>query len=52
VFGRGFNANSEYTAWIRKILDEASVPWQTVDVRLRIEDRPEGRVSGEPIVNC
>jgi aspartyl aminopeptidase len=26
MYGRGFNANSEYTAWIRKILDDASVP--------------------------
>ncbi|MGH9336293.1 MAG: aminopeptidase 1, partial [Vicinamibacteria bacterium] len=28
MYGRGFNANSEYTAWIRKLLDDAGVPWQ------------------------
>jgi aspartyl aminopeptidase len=28
LYGRGFNANSEYTAWIRKLLDDAGVPWQ------------------------
>lgn len=28
MYGRGFNANSEYTAWMRKLFDEANVPWQ------------------------
>ncbi len=28
MYGRGFNANSEYTAWIRRVLDDANVPWQ------------------------
>ena len=28
MYGRGFNANSEYTAWVRRVLDDASVPWQ------------------------
>jgi len=28
MYGRGFNANSEYTAFIRGLLDEAMVPWQ------------------------
>ena len=28
MYGRGFNANSEYTAWIRGVLDDANVPWQ------------------------
>jgi aspartyl aminopeptidase len=28
MYGHGFNANSEYTAWMRKILDDAGVPWQ------------------------
>jgi aspartyl aminopeptidase len=34
MYGRGFNANSEYTAWIRKILDEASVPWQVATYKV------------------
>ncbi|MFQ5533837.1 MAG: aminopeptidase [Sphingomonadales bacterium] len=29
IYGRGFNANSEFTAWMRKTLDDAKVPWQT-----------------------
>ncbi len=28
LYGRGFSANSEYTAWIRKMLDAVQVPWQ------------------------
>ena len=28
-YGRGFDANSEFTARIRGILDQASIPWQT-----------------------
>jgi aspartyl aminopeptidase len=28
-YGRGFDANPEYTAKIRKILDTAGIPWQT-----------------------
>ncbi|KQV90676.1 hypothetical protein ASD15_00905 [Massilia sp. Root351] len=28
-YGGGFDANSEYTARIRGILDQASIPWQT-----------------------
>jgi aspartyl aminopeptidase len=28
-YGRGFDANSEYTAFIRGILDQAGIPWQT-----------------------
>ncbi|MFA9217978.1 MAG: hypothetical protein ACEQSK_12850 [Sphingomonadaceae bacterium] len=28
-YGRGFDANSEYTAKIRHILDKAGIPWQT-----------------------
>jgi aspartyl aminopeptidase len=42
MYGRGFNANSEYTAWIRRILDEAGVPWQTVTYKV-------GRASGGTI---
>jgi aspartyl aminopeptidase len=29
MYGRGFTANSEFTAEVRRILDEADVPWQT-----------------------
>jgi len=29
LYGRGFNANSEYIAWVRNALDQAGVPWQT-----------------------
>lgn len=28
-YGRGFDANPEYTARIRRILDAAAIPWQT-----------------------
>jgi aspartyl aminopeptidase len=28
-YGKGFDANSEYTAYIRNILDKAGIPWQT-----------------------
>lgn len=34
MYGRGFSANSEYTAWIRKIFDDAGVPWQTVTYKV------------------
>jgi aspartyl aminopeptidase len=34
MYGRGFNANSEYTAWIRKVLDDAGVPWQTATYKV------------------
>ncbi|MGY8985702.1 MAG: hypothetical protein ACKVIX_03590 [Sphingomonadales bacterium] len=34
LYGRGFTANSEYTAWIRKVLDEAEVPWQTATYKV------------------
>ena len=34
MYGRGFTANSEYTAWIRKVLDDAEVPWQTATYKV------------------
>lgn len=34
LYGRGFNANSEYTAWIRSVLDEAGVPWQVATYKV------------------
>ena len=29
LYGGGFNANSEYTAWTRAYLDDADIQWQT-----------------------
>ena len=34
MYGRGFNANSEYTAFIRGLLDEAMVPWQVATYKV------------------
>ncbi|WP_249034530.1 hypothetical protein [Pseudemcibacter aquimaris] len=34
LYGRGFNANSEYIAYIRKTLDDADVPWQTATYKV------------------
>jgi len=34
LYGRGFNANSEYIAWIRAMLDEEQIPWQTVTYKV------------------
>ena len=34
LYGQGFNANSEYIAWIRNVLDEKSIPWQTVTYKV------------------
>ena len=34
LYGRGFNANSEYIAYIRKTLDDAGVPWQTATYKV------------------
>jgi len=34
LYGRGFNANSEYTAWIRNVLDEVGVPWQVATYKV------------------
>jgi aspartyl aminopeptidase len=34
LYGRGFNANSEYIAYIRKTLDDANVPWQTATYKV------------------
>ena len=30
LYGRGFNANSEYIAWIRDLFDREDIPWQTI----------------------
>ena len=29
LYGQGNNANSEFIAWTRRLLDDAGVPWQT-----------------------
>ena len=34
LYGRGFNANSEYTAWIRGVLDAEKVPWQVATYKV------------------
>jgi len=34
MYGRGFTANSEFTAEIRRILDDAGVPWQTATYKV------------------
>ncbi|WP_262689982.1 zinc-binding metallopeptidase family protein [Kordiimonas aestuarii] len=34
LYGRGFNANSEFTAWTRAALDERKVPWQTTTYKV------------------
>ena len=34
LYGRGFNANSEYTAWIRKLLDDRGIPWQVATYKV------------------
>ncbi len=36
MYGRGFNANSEYTAAIRRILDQAQVPWQIATYKVGV----------------
>ena len=34
LYGRGFNANSEYIASIRKLLDEERIPWQVTTYKV------------------
>lgn len=34
LYGRGFNANSEYIAYIRKVLDDDNIPWQTATYKV------------------
>jgi len=34
LYGRGFNANSEYIAWMRNLLDKSSIPWQTITYKV------------------
>lgn len=34
AYGRGNNANSEFTAWIRGLLDNGDIPWQTTTYKV------------------
>ncbi len=34
MYGRGFTANSEFTADIRRIFDNADIPWQTATYKV------------------
>lgn len=34
LYGQGNTANSEFTAWIRRLLDDNDVPWQTATYRV------------------
>ena len=34
LYGRGFDANSEYIAWTRSYLDKAEIAWQTVTYKV------------------
>ncbi len=34
LYGRGFNANSEYIAWMRNLLDGEQIPWQTATYKV------------------
>lgn len=34
LYGNGYNANSEITAWLRKALDENKVKWQTASYKV------------------
>ncbi|MBS1536583.1 MAG: peptidase M18 [Bacteroidetes bacterium] len=43
-YGRSFDANSEFTALIRKILDDNSIPWQTASYK--VESGGGGTIGG------
>ena len=34
LYGQGNNANSEFTAWTRQLLDSNAVPWQTITYKV------------------
>ena len=44
-YGRSFDANSEFTAWIRNLLDTASIPWQTASYK--VETGGGGTIGGQ-----
>ena len=45
LYGRGFNANSEYIAYIRKVLDDNNIPWQTATYKVGVGGG--GTIGGE-----
>ena len=45
LYGQGNNANSEFIAWTRNLLDEAEVPWQTATYR--VGSAGGGTIGGE-----
>jgi aspartyl aminopeptidase len=44
-YGRSFDANAEYIAWIRNLLDSKSIPWQTASYR--VETGGGGTIGGQ-----
>ncbi|MEY3313166.1 MAG: peptidase M18 [Ignavibacteria bacterium] len=44
-YGRSFDANSEFTAWMRNILDKKSIPWQTASYK--VETGGGGTIGGQ-----
>ncbi len=44
-YGRSFDANSEFTAWIRNLLDTHSIPWQTASYK--VETGGGGTIGGQ-----
>ena len=44
-YGRSFDANSEFTAWIRNLLDSKSIPWQTASYK--VETGGGGTIGGQ-----
>jgi len=44
-YGRSFDANSEFTAWIRNLLDGHSIPWQTASYK--VETGGGGTIGGQ-----
>ena len=45
MYGQGFSANSEFTAQIRRLLDDAAIPWQTTTYK--VGQRGGGTIGGE-----
>ncbi len=45
MYGQGFSANSEFTARIRRLLDDAAIPWQTTTYK--VGQRGGGTIGGE-----
>ncbi len=45
LYGQGNNANSEFVAWTRALLDDSEVPWQTITYR--VGSAGGGTIGGE-----